>query len=83
MCYACSASSASKGRAVPLTSTQASIISEAYRAGAGNPYQGTATGSGSADSTTGERLPVAVRTGVGEALGRARNEAESQVLTVD
>lgn len=60
------------------------MASAAYRAAAGDPYQGALRLEIDAtDSVTGERLLVAVRSGVGEALGRARSDAKAPMLTVD
>ncbi len=73
-----------EGRSAYQYIPQAFIVSAAYRAGAGDPYQGALRVELEAtDSVTGERLVVAVRSGVGEALGRARSEANAPVLTVD
>jgi Protein of unknown function (DUF3313) len=73
-----------EGRSAYQYIPQAFIVSAAYRAGAGDPYQGALRVEVEAtDSVTGERLLVTVRSGVGEALGRARSEANAPVLTVD
>jgi hypothetical protein len=73
-----------EGRSAYQYIPQAFIISGAYRAAAGNPYQGALRLEVEAtDSMTGERLVVGVRSGVGEALGRARSEAAAPILTVD
>jgi Protein of unknown function (DUF3313) len=73
-----------EGRSAYQYIPQAFIVSAAYRATAGNPYQGALRlETEVTDSMTGERLLVGVRDGVGEALGRARNDAQAPILTVD
>jgi hypothetical protein len=73
-----------EGRSAYQYIPQAFVVSAAYRASAGNPYQGALRLEIEAtDSMTGERLVVSVRNGVGEALGRARSEAQAPILTVD
>jgi hypothetical protein len=73
-----------EGRSAYQYIPQAFIVSAAYRGVAGNPYQGALRVEGEVtDSLTGKRLLVAVRTGVGTELGRARDEANAPILTVD
>jgi hypothetical protein len=73
-----------EGRSAYQYIPQAFIVSAAYRGVAGNPYQGALRLEIEAtDSLTGERLLVAVRSGVGTELGRARDEANAPILTVD
>lgn len=73
-----------EGRSAYQYIPQAFVVSAAYRATAGDPYQSALRVEIEAtDSVTGERLITAVRSGVGEALGRARSEANAPALTVD
>jgi hypothetical protein len=73
-----------EGRSAYQYIPQAFVVSAAYRAAAGDPYQGALRLEiEGTDSVTGERLVVSVRSGVGEALGRARSEAKAPMLTVD
>lgn len=73
-----------EGRSAYQYIPQAFIVSAAYRGVAGNPYQGALRVEGEVtDSLTGKRLLVAVRSGVGTELGRARDEANAPILTVD
>jgi hypothetical protein len=73
-----------EGRSAYQYIPQAFIVSAAYRGVAGNPYQGALRVEGEVtDSLTGKRLLVAVRNGVGTELGRARDEANAPILTVD
>jgi hypothetical protein len=73
-----------EGRSAYQYIPQAFVVSAAYRGVAGNPYQGALRVEDEVtDSLTGERLSVAVRSGVGTELGRARDAANAPILTVD
>jgi Protein of unknown function (DUF3313) len=73
-----------EGRSAYQYIPQAFVVCAAYRAAAGNPYQGALrVESEVTDSMTNERLGVSVRSGVGTDLGRARDESKAPILTVD